>query len=160
MTTYSTRIIHEQGGSVLTVASAGSLNVNAGGTLVVTGTVVTIASSGSQSIAAGGVLSTSGTFRVASASAQIGDGASLIIKPGATTKPGAFAVLNIGQNQMWYAPGSAGSPTFSGSPGDMLWIANSASTTFWFNTSDGTAGSVWRRMAGILSTSAAPPAGP
>ena len=135
MTTYQGRITREQGASVLSIASGGSVNFDAGA-----------------------VLSTSGTFVVASASALIGDAASLILKPAATTQNAAYPFLNLGQNQMWYSPGSAGSPITAASPGDMMWIANSASTSFWFNVSNGTGGSVWKLSR--LNTGSQIPTGP
>ena len=134
MPVYDTRIVREQGGSVLATASGGSVNFAAGALLSVSGKA----------------LFNSG------ASVHIDDGASLIIKDGATAHNSPVVILNAGPNQFWFAPGSAGSPTFSASPGDFLWIANSASTTWWANVSNGTAGSVWAVMAKILGTSAVP----
>lgn len=118
--TYNTRIKREQGGSVLTVASGGSLNVNDGGFLGL---------SGNQVFSGGSV--------------QIGDTASLILRPGATTEDAMYPMLNMGKNTFWYSPGSAGSPITSASTGDILWISNSASTSLWVNVSDGTTGSNW-----------------
>lgn len=71
---------------------------------------------------------------------EISDGASLNVKSGATTNNEMYAVMKMGNNTLWYAPGSAGSPITSGSPGDLLWIANSG---MWLNVSDGTTGSKW-----------------
>ena len=124
MPTYNSRIVREQGGSVMALASGASLN-----------------------LAAGAPIGASGGLILSGGSAQVGTTASLLVKPTATAGGQPYAILNIGPNQMWYAPGSAGSPTFSGSPGDFLWIANSASTSFWANVSIGTAGSNWRAVA-------------
>ena len=51
--TYNAEIIHEQGGSVLRIASGGSLTVDAGGTIAVTGGTISAAS---LTIDTGGVL--------------------------------------------------------------------------------------------------------
>ena len=120
MPTYNSRIIREQGGSVLTIASGGSVN-----------------------FPAGAVFSTSGTFALTAASARIGDGASLIIKPAATTLNNPVVILQAGRNQWWYMASSAGSPAFTASAGDILWVAQSASTSLFVNRSNGTTGSNW-----------------
>lgn len=120
MPTYNSRIIREQGGSVMTLASGASINYNAGA-----------------------VLSSSATFLVASASAQIGDGASLIVKSAATGNNNPIVIMQVGRNQWWYAAGSTGSPTFTASAGDILWMAQSASTDLFINRSNGTTGSNW-----------------
>lgn len=133
MPTYNSRIIREQGGSVLTIASGGSVN-----------------------FPAGAVISSSATFLVTAASVQISDGASLIIKPAATTNNNAVVVLQVGRNQMWYMAGSTGSPIFSASPGDLLWLARSASTTMYVNISDGTTGSRWLFLRGTTGSQTQP----
>ena len=120
MTTYSGRIVREQGGSVLTVASGGSIN-----------------------FAAGGVLSTSGNLIQTSGSTQVGTTGSLIVKPEATTVNNPTVVFQMGRNQFWYMASSAACPTFTASPGDLCWIAQSASTSIYANRSDGTTGSFW-----------------
>jgi hypothetical protein len=81
---------------------------------------------------------------------NINDGASMAIKPTATTHQNAYVLFNAGANQFWYAVSST-CPTFSASPGDVLWLAQSLSTSFWVNASDGTAGSVWRGLGGLGS---------
>ena len=85
-----------------------------------------------------------GTARFSSGASLIADtGACVAFKPTATATCTAYEILSMGNNKWWYMPGSAGSPVVSGSPGDMLWLANSASTSLWLNVSDGAAGSKW-----------------
>jgi len=138
---YNSRINREQGGSVLSVASGGSVNFAAGGKLVHAGTLDVT-----------GSLSASGTLLVTSASVQVGDSASLIIAPNPViNEPIAFQ--SVGRNKFWYGTSST-SPTHSASPGDLLWIAQGASTGLWANVSDGTAGSKWTpfgKLAGSQS---------
>ena len=128
---YNAAIVHKQGGSVLTVASGGSLNFAAGGKLTHAGTLDVT-----------GSFSSSGTLLVAGASAQIGDAASLIVSPNPVINS-PIAFMSIGRNKFWYGTSST-SPTHSASPGDLLWIAQGASTGMWANVSDGTAGSNWK----------------
>lgn len=86
----------------------------------------------------------SGVVRLQSGASLIAEsGACKNLNSGATTTATAYEVFGMGTNKMWYMPGSAGSPAFSGSPGDLLWLPNSASTALWLNVSDGAAGSKW-----------------
>ena len=122
-------IIREAGGSVLTLKDIATMRLQSGASLVVE---------------PGASLHSFGDVQVESgASIVVNDGASLIIKPAATTGSTADVIMNVGNNQIWYAPGSGGSPITNASPGDLMWIANSASTALWLNISDGTAGSKW-----------------
>lgn len=127
---YNGRINREQGGSVLSVASGGSVNFAAGGKLTMAGT-----------LDMSGGFSASGTALFAAASVQIGDQASLIVAPNPVINS-PIAFQSVGRNKFWYGTSST-SPTFSASPGDLLWIAQGASTGVWANTGDGTAASVW-----------------
>lgn len=117
---YAGRINREQGGSILTIGSGASVNFNSGA-----------------------VFASSATLAVTSASLQVGDAGSMIVKPAATTLNNPVVIMQIGRNQMWYMASSAACPTFSASPGDIVWIANSASTGIFANLSDGTTGSRW-----------------
>jgi hypothetical protein len=121
MSAYSGKIVREAGGSVLRFTSGASLVLESG---------TAFQPSGHTAVQSG-------------ASLQVANGGSLVIKPGATTGGQAYPILNMGNNQMWYAPGSPGSPITSASPGDLMWIANSASTSLWVNLSNGTTGSRW-----------------
>lgn len=125
--TTNAKIILEQGGSVLRVASGGSITIESGGKFNLSGE-----------------LAASGTLTIVGASMVVNDQASMTIKPGASAGDQPYSIMNMGNNQMWYAAGSSGSPTFLASPGDLAWVANSASTSLWANVSDGTAGSNWR----------------
>lgn len=120
MPTYSGRIIREQGASVLNVASGGSMTFQSGAPLN----------------SSGGFITTGGSY-------QFGTTGSVIIKPEATTLNNAVVAFQMGRNQFWYISSSAGSPIFSGSPGDLVWIAQSASTAIYTNRSNGTGGSNW-----------------
>jgi hypothetical protein len=87
-------------------------------------------------------------------SVNLVDGAKLSLGTDATTNNTAYEVFKMGGNTFWYSASTA-SPVFSGSPGDLLWLVQSASTAMWVNTSDGTAGSVWEpiRHAGVAGAS-------
>ena len=136
---YNQRINKEQGGSVLTVASGGSLNFAAGGKLDMAGT-----------LDVSGVFSSSGTAAFTSASVQVGDSASLIVAPNPVINA-PIAFMSVGRNKFWYGTSST-SPTHSASPGDLLWIAQGASTGLWANVGDGTATSKWTPMAKIAGS--------
>lgn len=112
--TYNTKIIREQGGSVLRVASGGSLNIDSGGEIDISGDLklgntVDIQDGASLTLAAGGVLSFGGITRI------------------------HFAAS---------AAAPSGLP-YSGSPGDIFLRIDGANSAAYMNTSDGTAGSVW-----------------
>lgn len=134
---YNVKIRKEQGGSLMRFASGASLVLESG---------TVFQPSGHTSIQSG-------------ASLQVGNGASLVVKPGATAGGQMYAMLNMGPNTFWYAPGSAGSPITSASPGDVLFIANSASTSIWVNLSNGTAGSRWG-LVRLGNAGSQVPAGP
>lgn len=133
MPDYNSRIRREQGGSVQTIASGGSVNYESGAHLT-----------GSGKIHSAGSL-------------LVGDSGSLIAKPDATAKSSFYTLLNMGGHQMFFAPASAGSPIFSASPGDLCWIAGSAGG-LWINQSDGTTGSTWANVGD--SSASTTPAGP
>ena len=120
--TYNAKIHHEQGGSVLTVQSGGSLNVEAGGTIAGAGT---FAMTGAQT--ADGGLTSTGTI----------EGASVTVT--------AAGVFSLGPNRVWFATSSAapsGLPVV-GVPGDIFFRMNDANSAGYINTSDGVSGSVW-----------------
>lgn len=122
-------ITKEQGGSVMTWDDAATARFLSGASMIVD---------------SGASLQSFGHVQVESgASLHVNDGGSLVIKPSATTGSTAYVVMNVGNNQFWYAPGSGGSPVTNASPGDLMWVANSASTAIWVNISDGTMGSKW-----------------
>lgn len=123
----------EQGGSVFKVKATGTARWNSNASLIV--------DSGASLHAFGHVIAETG------ASAKVNDGASLVVKPAATSEDSRYAIMNMGPNTFWYSPGSGGSPQFSASPGDLLWLANSASTGLWVNVSDGAAGSKWYNVS-------------
>lgn len=77
-----------------------------------------------------------------SGSLNVSVGAKVTLGVDATTNNTAYEVLKVGANALWYSASTA-SPIFSASPGDLLWLAQSASTQFWVNISDGTTGSNW-----------------
>ena len=136
---YNSRINREQGGSVLSVASGGSLNFAAGGKLTHAGTLDVT-----------GSFSASGTVLATAASVQVGDSASLIIAPNPVINS-PIAFTSVGKNKFWYGT-SATSPTFSASPGDLLWIAQGASTGLWGNVGDGTGSSKWTPFSKIAGS--------
>lgn len=126
---YNSRIVREQGGSVITVASGGSLSVVAGGTISGAGTfALTGAVTATGGItAAGGVNSTSNIT-----------GASLTVAPG-----GKFL---LGSNIQVMFAASAAAPSglpVSASPGAVFFRSDGANSKAYINTSTGTAGSVW-----------------
>lgn len=121
--TYNSRIVREQGGSVLTVASGGSLNVAAGGVLAGAGT---IQSTGALTVS-GGVNSASNVT-----------GASVTVSAG-----GAFW---LGSNIQIMFAASAAAPSglpVTASPGALFLRSDGANSGAYINTSTGTAGSVW-----------------
>lgn len=128
---YNTKIIREQGGSVLRFTSGASLVMESGATF------------------SGNVQAISGTSNL------VANGASLVIKPAASVKGSMYAVLNMGPNTLWFSPASPGSPISSASPGDMLWIGGSL-PSLWLNNSDGTSGSKWTHVGATSSVPAGP----
>jgi len=132
---YSTKIVREQGGSVLRMKSGASLVLESG---------ALFSPAGNTEIQSG-------------ASIAIADGGSLTVKSGATAKGQMYAIMNMGPNTWFFAPASPGSPITSASPGDMLWIGGSL-PSLWVNTSNGTTGSAWKqfRQDGSSSTPAGP----
>lgn len=113
-------ITREQGGSVLNIASTGHLRVESGASITLSGSIL--------------------------GNLNLGDAASAQFKPNATANNTVYQFLKIGNNSWYYSAGSGGSPQFSGSPGDICWVANSASTNLWVNVSNGTTGSKWAAM--------------
>lgn len=119
--TYNSKVLHEQGGSVLRVDSGGSIQVNAGGTISGAGT---FALTGALN-ANGGVNSTSNVT-----------GASIT----------ATTAVWLGSNVQLMFAASAAAPSglpVTASPGAVFFRSDGANSAGYVNTSDGTAGSVW-----------------
>ena len=134
--TYNTKIVLEQGGSVQNVGEPGYGAVSDVFVRYKTG-ACQIHDAGASFLSAAHVQVQAG------ASMHVDDGASLVIKDGATTHAQVYPLLNVGLHQIWYTPSSADSPILSSSPGDIFWVAQSASTALYMNTSNGTTGSRW-----------------
>ena len=135
MLAYSGRIVREQGGSVLTIASGGSINFPAGGVLASSGTQTfsgDVTFGQASGIHLSGNLETfqSGacqTFIVSGVGAQtwsFGDGT-------------LTATMSIGRN----------APTHSTSPGSLYIRSDGSVSNWYYNISTGTTGSVWRAAA-------------
>jgi hypothetical protein len=151
MTTYSGRIIREQGGSVLNVASGGSLNITAGALL-------TIASGGGITFPAGGNLATSGVAQLSggvifgqASQTQVAGGA-ILMSVGAsmnvnvtTADQGTFRVTD-GTRSAFFGIGRE-APTHTASPGSLFIRSDGSMTGFYWNKSSGTTGSVWQAAA-------------
>lgn len=113
--TYNSKILHEQGGSVLRVDSGGSISVQAGGTI-----------SGPGTLALTGAVTQTGAVTNASL----------------TVSNALFLGANV---QVMFAASAAapsGLPV-SASPGAVFFRSDGANSAGYINTSDGTAGSVW-----------------
>mgnify|MGYP001575514209 CR=1 FL=1 len=135
MTTYGGRIIREQGASVLTVASGGSVNFVAGGALATSGGLnlsggITFGQA-SQTQVAGGllVINTGGSFSV---NVTTNDAGTFRITDG-TYAP----TIGVGRNI----------PTHAASPGSMFIRSDGSMSAWYWNDSDGTSGSVWKTAA-------------
>lgn len=135
MTTYSGRIIREQGASVLTVASGGSINFPTGGTIAASGTMnfsggITFGQA-SQVQVAGGLLkvATGGSFSV---NVTTQDRGTFIITDG-TYSP----TIGTGRNI----------PTHTASPGSLFLRSDGSMSALYWCDADGTSGSVWKTAA-------------
>ena len=136
MTTYSGRLIREQGASVLTVASGGSINFPTGGTLNASGTMnfsggITFGQA-SQTQVAGGLL-------------HLVTGASLNVNLTASDR-GTFSItdgtrsptIGVGRNI----------PTHTASAGSIYLRSDGSMSALYWNDSDGNnGGSVWKTAA-------------
>lgn len=77
------------------------------------------------------------------ASLNFADGGQLQTVDATAAHGSVYVMFKAGNNSFFYHGGSAGSPTVAGSPGDLLWMPQSASTGFYVNISNGTTGSRW-----------------
>jgi len=136
MTTYSGRIIREQGASVLTVASGGSINFAAGGQL---------ATSGGMNLSGGVTLGQASTLQVAGGLLSTAVGASLNINLTASDR-GTFSItdgtrsptIGVGRNI----------PTHTASAGSIYLRSDGSMSALYWNDSDGNSGgSVWKTAA-------------
>ena len=136
MTTYSGRIIREQGASVLTVASGGSINFAAGGQL---------ATSGGMNLSGGVTLGQASTLQVAGGLLSTAVGASLNINLTASDR-GTFSItdgtrsptIGVGRNI----------PTHTASAGSIYLSSDGSMSALYWNDSDGNSGgSVWKTAA-------------
>jgi len=121
--TYNSKVIHEQGGSVLRIDSGGSISVSAGGTISGAGTIQT---TGQLNVTGG--LTSSSEVSAASVTVQAG---------------GAFF---LGANVQVLFAASAAAPSglpVSASPGAVFFRSDGANSAGYVNTSSGAAGSVW-----------------
>lgn len=139
--TFNTEVIHEPGGSVLRIASAGSLNVESGaGMTVAADQTVSGATTFSGAITATGAHSiTSGTLKVSNASAV-----EIAADTSAATGANSSGIgINFGGGVHVYVSRRTVAPTESASPGS-LWIRSDGSkSALYVNISSGTTGSVW-----------------
>ena len=151
MTTYGGRIIREQGASVLTVASGGSINVAAGGLLTIASGAQISFPSGAN-IAASGLLNFSGGVTFGQASQTQAAGGLLKVETG-----GSFNV-NLTANDAGTFRIAAGAvaptigvgrniPVHAASPGSMFIRSDGSMSAWYWNDSDGTSGSVWKTAA-------------
>ena len=120
--TYNAKIHHEQGGSVLTVESAGSIAVAAGGTI-----------SGAGTISLAGDLPAQEALTTTSL---------IVAQPNGAIQLGDFVQVMFNAS----ATGPSGFP-FTASPGAVFLRSDGADSGMYINTSDGTAGSVWKLVS-------------
>ena len=147
MTTYSGRLIREQGGSVLNVASGGSLNVVAGGLLSIASGAQLSLPSGAN-IASSGLLNFSGGVTFGQASQTQVAGGAILTAVGAsmnvnvtTADQGTFRVTD-GTRSAFVGIGRS-MPTHTASPGSLFVRSDGSMSRFFVNISSGTTGSVW-----------------
>ena len=135
MTTYSGRLIREQGASVLTVASGGSINFAAGGAL---------AASGGLNLSGGITFGQASQTQVAGGAFLLAVGASMNVNL-TTADRGTFSItdgtraptIGVGLN----------APTHAASPGSIYLRSHGSMSALYWNDSDGTSGSVWKTAA-------------
>jgi len=151
MTTYGGRIIREQGASVLTVASGGSVNVAAGGLLTIASGAkinfpsgANIASSGLMNFSGGVTFGQASQTQVAGGLLTTAVGASLNVNV-TTQDRGTFSItdgtysptIGVGRNI----------PTHTASPGSLFIRSDGSMSALYWNDADGTSGSVWKTAA-------------
>ena len=135
MTTYGGRIIREQGASVLTVASGGSINFALGGAL---------ATSGGLNLSGGVTLGQASNVQVAGGLLRLATGASMNVNV-TTQDSGTFRItdgtysptIGVGRNI----------PTHTASPGSLFIRSDGSMSALYWNDADGTSGSVWKTAA-------------
>src|SRR3990167_4995095 len=136
MTTYQGRIIREQGASVLTVASGGSINFPTGGT---------IAASGTMNFSGGITFGQASQTQVAGGLLHLVTGASLNVNLTASDR-GTFSItdgtrsptIGVGRNI----------PTHTASAGSIYLRSDGSMSALYWNDSDGNSGgSVWKTAA-------------
>jgi len=136
MTTYGGRIIREQGASVLTVASGGSVNFAAGGAL---------ATSGGLNLSGGITFGQASQTQVAGGAFLFATGASINVNLTASDR-GTFNItdgtrsptIGVGRNL----------PTHTASAGSIYLRSDGSMSALYWNDSDGnTGGSVWKTAA-------------
>ena len=111
--TYNSKVLHEQGGSVLRVDSGGSISVQAGGTI-----------SGAGTMALTGAVTHS----------------SSVDNSGSLTLAGAFFLGGCVQILFGY---SVDAPTVLALPGSIFFRSNGSVSNIYVNTGVDNAGSVW-----------------
>ena len=135
MTTYGGRIIREQGVSVLTVASGGSINFALGGAL---------ATSSGLNLSGGVTLGQASNVQVAGGLLRLATGASMNVNV-TTQDSGTFRItdgtysptIGVGRNI----------PTHAASPGSLFIRSDGSMSALYWNDADGTSGSVWKTAA-------------
>jgi len=136
MTTYGGRIIREQGASVLTIASGGSVNFPDGGTLT---------ASGQMNFSAGVTFGQASQVQVAGGLFRIATGASLNVNLTASDR-GTFSItdgtrsptIGVGRNI----------PTHTASAGSIYLRSDGSMSALYWNDADGdSGGSVWKTAA-------------
>lgn len=133
--TYSGRIIREQGASVLTVASGGSINVSSGGALASSGTPVF---SGGFTLGQGSAVGLAGGLQT------MQTGASFTMN--VTTADQGTLKLSDGTRSATFGIGRE-APTHTASPGSVHVRSDGSMSNWYYNISSGTTGSVWRAAA-------------
>lgn len=151
MTTYSGRIIREQGGSMLTIASGGSATVAAGGLLTIASGAKISFPSGAN-IASSGLLNFSGGLTFGQASQTQVAGGLLVVNTGGsftvnvtTNDAGTFRVTDGTQAPTIGAGRNI--PVHAASPGSIFLRSDGSMSAMYWNDSDGTSGSVWKTAA-------------
>ena len=135
MTTYIGRLIREQGASVLTVASGGSINFAAGGAL---------AASGGLNLSGGITFGQASQTQVAGGAILLAVGASMNVNV-TTNDAGTFRITD-GTRSPSIGTGR-NIPTHAASPGSIFLRSDGSMSAMYWNDSDGTSGSVWKTAA-------------
>lgn len=118
--TYNSKVLMEQGGSVLRVDSGGSISVQAGGTISGAGTIQLTGAN----LAAGGLTSTGAI-----------EGASVTVTAGGPLFLGIVQIIAAQNNSP---------PTTVASPGSLYLRSDGSMSNLYVNVGIGSAGSVWK----------------